>query len=151
MGADLYIGLIFKPNHRKWKGHFDEAEAKRDASPQDTPERKLWEERADEYFDRMYSASAGYFRDPYNSSSVLWQFGLSWWEDVIPMLDEECGLSVAKTETLLKMLHERAELFADNLAELPADEQQDFRDRANKLQMFLQTAIKLDCPIDCSL
>ncbi len=149
MGADLYIEMVFEPNYRKWNGQFEEAVDMVKASPEGAPEQKLWQERAQKFFDLMYGA--GYFRDSYNPSNVLWQFGLCWWEDVIPMLDEECGLSVAKTETLLQMLHERAELFADNLAELPADEQQDFRDRANKLQMFLQTAIKLDCPIDCSL
>ena len=149
MGADLYIGLVFKPKYRKWSGHFEKAVAKRDASPQGTPERKFWDERADEYFDQMYGA--GYFRDSYNPSNVLWQFGLSWWNDVTPMLDEEYHLSVAKTKSLLEMLRDRAHIFEENLAELPANERQYFRDRANKLLTFLQMAINLDSPIQCSL
>ncbi len=33
------------------------------------------------------AASVLYFRDPYNFTSVLWTLGLSWWRDVLPLLD----------------------------------------------------------------
>jgi hypothetical protein len=38
----------------------------------------------------------GYFRDSYNLSSVLWTLGLSWWQDVIPLLDAKCELKGEK-------------------------------------------------------
>jgi hypothetical protein len=34
-----------------------------------------------------------YFRDSYNLTSVLWTLGLSWWRDVLPLLDEELELN----------------------------------------------------------
>ena len=67
------------------------------------------------------------------------------------MLDERNNLTVAQAETLLEMLDERGPVFDKRLAQFPPDEQQDFRDRATELQMFLQMAIKLDSPIHCSL
>ena len=149
MGADLYIEMVFEPSYRRWKNRFEEAVARRDACAEGTPEYKLWWLRAEACSDRMYSA--GYFRDSYNPSSLLWQFGLSWWKDVIPMLDERNNLTVAQAETLLEMLDERGPVFEKKLAQFSPDEQQDFRDRATELQMFLQMAIKLDSPIHCSL
>jgi len=35
-----------------------------------------------------YGAKA-YFRDSYNMSNVLWTLNLSWWKDVLPLLDED--------------------------------------------------------------
>lgn len=149
MGADLYIEMVFEPCFQKWEKQFDEAAAKRDACPPATPEYQLWQARVEEYYEQMYSA--GYFRDAYNPSNVLWQFGLSWWEDVIPLLDKQSNLTVGQAETLLAMLHEREAVFEEKLAQLPVSERQYFRSRATELQMFLQMAIKLDSPIHCSL
>ena len=33
-----------------------------------------------------------YFRDSYNMSNVLWTLSLSWWQDVLPLLDENLEL-----------------------------------------------------------
>lgn len=149
MGADLYIEMVFEPSYRRWKNRFEEAVARRDACAQDTPEHKLWQSRAEGCYDQMYSA--GYFRDSYNPSNLLWKFDLSWWKDVIPMLDERNNLTVAQAETLLEMLDERGPVFEKKMAQLSASKRLDFRDRATELQMFLQMAIKLDSPIHCSL
>jgi hypothetical protein len=76
-------------------------------------------------------------RDPYNDWDVLWKFGLSWWGDVIPMLDEDNRLSVAQIKSLLAKLHERENVFALKLAVLPAKEQEYFRKRYAALEKFL--------------
>lgn len=95
--------------------------------------------------------STGYFRDNYTPSSVLWQYGLSWGEDVAALLDEEDTLSVAKAKTLLTMVRKRTPLFEENLAQYTDEGQQYFRDRSIELQAFLEEAIRGDCPIRCSL
>jgi hypothetical protein len=149
MGADLYIDPLFDPNHERWKGPLDEAKAKRDASEPGSTDYKIWESKMQECYERMYSE--GYFRDPYNSWSVLYQFGLSWPGDIIPLLDDEQLMSVEKAEEFLALLEDHEADFEQNLAPLLQEEQQFFRDRYAELQMFLATAIKLNCPVLCSL
>ena len=95
--------------------------------------------------------SQGYFRDPYNNWDVLWQFGLSWWTDVIPMLDQEARLSVPQAERLLQMLRDREGTFEERVEAIRAEEQAYFRRRSVELRAFLNQAIALDEPIDCSL
>jgi hypothetical protein len=89
-----------------------------------------------------------YFRDPYNDWDLLWKFRLSWWEDVIPMLDDEDRLSVAEAQNLLAMLRQRENVFELRIAALLAEDQRYFRDRYSALQEFLNRAIELNTPID---
>lgn len=76
-----------RPQFRQWEPLFNEAVAKRDSHKRGTPEYERVQERVLECYQAMYSA--GYFRDPYNSWEVLAKFGLSWWDDVIPLLTDE--------------------------------------------------------------
>jgi hypothetical protein len=100
-------------------------------------------------YEKMYER--GYFRDPYNDNDLLWKFGLSWWTDVIPMLDGEGQLSVEKAAGLLALLKQRDNIFQLKLAQLPASERKSFLDRYAKLQKFLNDAIELGSPIHASL
>src|SRR5207244_12216175 len=102
-----------------------------------------------ECHEKMYEL--GYFRDPYNDFDLLWKFGLSWWDDVIPMLDDQSRLSVSQSEQLLAMLRERENVFELRLATLPAQEREHFRHRYSDLQNFLNEAIELGAPIEASL
>lgn len=149
MGADLYIDLVFKPSFEKWEGKFNEATAKRDACERDTEEYKQWQEKAFECYDLMYTE--GYFRDSYNPSNLLWKFDLSWWEDILPMVDEEQNLSVEKAGEFLDLLKQREETFEKSLAELPEDDQYEYQQHYTELQTFLNRAIELDSPVNCSL
>jgi hypothetical protein len=97
----------------------------------------------------MYSS--GYFRDPYNSWSVLWKFGLSWWTDVIPRLDDEHYLQPAQASWLRDELAKREATFAAALAGYPAERRKDFRKRYQALAAFLDEAITRRLPIRCSL
>ena len=92
MGADLYLRPVFEPNRKKWEGKFNETIKKRDACEKGALAWNRYQQEAHECFNQMYAE--GYFRDSYNSSNLLWKFGLSWWTDVIPMLDEERKLTV---------------------------------------------------------
>jgi hypothetical protein len=93
-------------------------------------------------------ARAGLFPDPYNDWDLLWKFGLSWWEDIIPMLDSQNRLSVAQAQSLLAMVKERHNIFQLRLASLDAEERKYFLDRYADLQKFLNQAVELNTPID---
>ena len=56
---------------------------------------------------------AGYYRDCYNSTSLLWKLGLSWWRDVGGLIRENKGtehegkLTPEQCKEFLKMLKEK--------------------------------------------
>lgn len=93
----------------------------------------------------------GYFRDPYNDWDVLWKFGLSWWADVIPMLDKGHLLVPDKTRRLLELLSEREPTFEGTIAGLPPDNQRYFREKSVELKRFLNQAVELGEAVECSL
>ena len=138
MGADLYIRSVYEPNRARWEPEFEAAVWLRDSLPKDSPQRKAAQEEVNRRFEQM--SSQGYFRDPYNDWDLLWKFRLSWWDDVIPMLDKGGGLSVAAAEQLPARLGEREATFEANLVELPPKEQRSFRERYAELQQFLRQA-----------
>jgi hypothetical protein len=110
---------------------------------------------ADLYIRSIYkpaeSGEEGYFRDPYNDWDLLWQFGLSWWEHILPRLGQDDTLAVRDAEWLLSQLKRRENIFQQNIAEMPANEQDHFRIRYERLQKFLNCAIERKEPILCSL
>jgi hypothetical protein len=53
----------------------------------------------------------------YNDWALLWKFRLSWWGDVIPMLDDKNRLSVEQAQGLLEMLKQRENVFELKLAQ----------------------------------
>ena len=149
MGADLYIRALFESNYEKWKQEFEKAVAKRSALAEGTPEFEKAQQQVEYYYERMYGQ--GYFRDSYNNSNLLWQFDLSWWEDIVPMLDSQGRLSVAKVKQVLEMLKEREVTFEQNVGELERGQQQYFRAKYGQLRAFLAQAVEAGVPIDCSL
>jgi len=149
MGADLYITPVYQPQRQEWQPRFEEAVRRRDTLAVGSPEYRDAQARVDECYEKLYDQ--GYFRDPYNDWDVLWKFGLSWWNDVIPMLDDEDRLGVAAVQSLLAMLKERENVFELKLAVLPPEDQRYFRDRYAALQEFLNQAVELDAPVEASL
>lgn len=95
----------------------------------------------------------GYFRDSYNSYNVLWQMGLSWWRDIIPMLNKSHGLTIKKIGRFKAMVETR---------EIP-DEPKDYEGKPigvprdyfvkarQELLDFLGKAIAEKRQIECSL
>lgn len=60
---------------------------------------------ADLYIKKLHTSRAAnlhnskaYFRDSYNMSNVLWTLNLSWWRDVLPVLDEQLELRGQKLQ-----------------------------------------------------
>jgi chaperonin cofactor prefoldin len=149
MGADLYIMPLHQQQRQQWEPQFEAAVRRRDSLKRGSKEYQQAQEEVEECYEKLHEE--GYFRDPYNDWDLLWKFGLSWWDDVIPMLDKEGCLSVAQVRSLLAMLKERENVFALKLAEFPAEEQRHFRSRYTDLQKFLNQAIELNTPIEASL
>jgi len=62
---------------------------------------------ADIYIKKIQNQPEGYFRDPYNPSSIMWVYGLSWWIDIGPRLNEETGiLPVEDIKWLLEQIQQ---------------------------------------------
>ena len=108
--------------------------------------------------------SEAYFRDSYNAYNVLWTFGLSWWKDVIPLLNQDSELMgenltrfrnrIASADQRLPTVNELAALglrvteSGENSLEAL---HRNFRNRRKELLKFLDLAIKHDLPVLCSL
>lgn len=149
MGADLYIPPLYEPQRRKWEPQFEKAAKRRDSLKPGSKEYQQAQVKVEKAYDKMYER--GYFRDPYNDSDLLWKFGLSWWNDVIPLLDKQGRLLVGPIHNLLAMLKDGENVFELKLATLTAEEQQYFRRRYTLLRNFLNDAIEHNAPIDTSL
>ena len=146
MGADLYITPLYEQQQKEWQPRFEKAAEQRDSLPSGSREYHQAQAEVERCFGKM--RQVGYFRDPYNDNDLLWKFGLSWWGDVIPMLDKKGRLSVGQTQKLLDLVSEKENAFALNLAKLPSAERRYQRRRYRLLQRFLRQAIELDTPID---
>jgi hypothetical protein len=86
MGASLYIPSLHEAYLRETEQQFvREIKALHD-----------FEEVLDAH-ERWSSADPGHFRDAYNAMSILWFFGLSWW-DVVP---PNCDLDAAHLLSLI--------------------------------------------------
>ncbi len=148
MGADLYIDALYAPTVKKWQPEFERAAQARDEAP-DESSRKAAQLRVEHAYQQMHSR--GYFRDSYNNWNLLWKFGLSWWTDVIPMLDAENCLTPEQAACLVDKLKERASAFNEALGKLPPRDRAYFRQRYAELQQFLEEAIARNEPVVCSL
>lgn len=94
MGADLYISKLRKPVEEQWKAKFDEAVALRNAAQDDTT-REAAQKLVDEAYEHRWGGDH-YFRDSYNSTSVLGRLGLSWWRDLeYDVQDEEAEINIS--------------------------------------------------------
>ena len=115
----------------------------------DEASRKAAQVRVEQAYEKMYSR--GYFRDSYNDGNLLWKFGLSWWTDVLLMLDAEGCFTPEQAACLLARLKERESAFKDALGKLEPRDQAWFRECYAELQQFLKEAIALNEPVVCSL
>ena len=169
MGADLYSDSIVDPAREKWTPAFEKA-----CSEREKVQKKLeklgvdfWKDekfkkvqaKIDEAYGNMYP-DEGYFRDSYNCSSVLARLELSWWKDVIPMLDKEGKLVGPKIKELVEMIESRelklvdAEEYAEKFRN-PEDSADDwnkyFIQKKQNLLKFLNGALQDNDSISCSL
>ncbi len=138
----------FEKSAKEHEPKFKKAVAERDAET-DAKAKEALQKEVTKYYDLMYSH--GYFRDSYNNSSLLWQYDLSWWTDVSPMLAADGILLPDQSATLLAMLDAHAESFQANLAALDQKGRDYFTDKDKQFRAFLKEAIAEKLPIEASL
>ena len=101
-----------------------------------------------------------YFYDPYSYLSVMWAMGMSWWQEIIPMLKNDGHLTLDNCEELIKILEntdvipERS-IISDidrDRAEIDENFNQEYMENKKKrLIQFLKKSIDNKIPIKCSL
>jgi hypothetical protein len=130
MGADIYLESVSAKQREKFEPLFQQAVATRDkwckrtgfnahagynpahkadaAYKRQKAQYDKLQKHVSEAYDGMYEA--GYFRDSYNSSSLFWMLGLSWWKLGEELLDDERNLPIAKAKEHLALMEaKRAE------------------------------------------
>ena len=99
MGADVfYEGPKYKEEQKLWEEYNKIKDSDADESVKEHI-RLRWIKSTDQL-------DEDYFRDSYNNSSVLWQMGLSWWNDVGTVLDKEGRLPIDEAIKLRKIIQE---------------------------------------------
>jgi hypothetical protein len=112
--------------------------------------------------EKPWDSEDGYFRDSYNGTSVLWTLGLSWWQDVTPLLNEEGELGGKNLKKFRDMvLNAKQEMPTESklkemYCKIDAEETLEswhnyYTDKREKLLAFLNRAIELNSSIDASL
>ena len=112
------------------------------------------------YYDKLLGD--GYFRDSYNGTAIMSMIGMSWWQDVIPMLDDDNNLTPKKAKALLEKIKQSKikkitkELLKNKHCKV--DDLEDvlswrrfFVKKKKNLEKFIEQAIELNEPIYCSL
>jgi hypothetical protein len=160
MRADLYINSIYQKQRSRYQPKFDHwvsvREAYKNAGKRSAAHKA--QKKVVEFFNKMNS-DAGYFRDSYNRTNLLWLFDLSWWKDIGEKpIDREGNLGLENIKQFLQMLSEHELLFEANLKKMAllGDETRDearthFRNKYARLKAFLNRAIKRKEPILCSV
>jgi len=149
MGADLYLSNEHKELNERLAPKFDDAIAKRDSITDRTSEEyRLYQDRASRIYNQMNPDSC-YFRDSYNVSSVLWALGLSWWEDVIPMLTNDSMLKPEKAKALIGMINDAD--FTDLPKDIEDIDENYFAEKRKTLVNFLQRSVDEGESVECSL
>jgi len=144
MGADLYLESITEKAKQEYQRKFEDACRARDEAKTDAEKERLQQE-VDKYYHLLFPDD-GYFRDSYNSSNLLWQLGLSWWADVLPMLDKQGYLPIRKARVFRQMLLER------DIPHRGDDEEYAyFVNKKERLLRLLERSIQTQEKIYCSL
>jgi hypothetical protein len=160
MGADLY-SVGFNRNQEEYGQGLVHAVQTRDivakAEGFDSDEYRKAQVQVDFFHNKIYHPDF-YFRDSYNSTCVMWRLGLSWWEDVVPILDassqtadgEDVNCSDEKCLWLAHLIQQRPlkevtlgeERFEDESKEGIEEINLYFRDKHKALVRFLKVAAK---------
>lgn len=154
MGADVYLESETKKSSRIWRNVFNAVVASRDLAPEGSKDERELQKMVNTACDHLYGR--GYFRDNYNPYGLFVQLGLSWWQDVIPMLDDRGYLSIDKAKDLEKTVREAPLClnFAQRVAQEQGDEEptlEFYEKRRKELLSLLNRSIMLGEPLHMSL
>jgi len=152
MGADLYIKILHKEAEEKYDRQLDKYIRLRDEA-EDEEKREKYQEKVEYYFDKIYNARNGYYRDSYNDSNLLWKMELDYWIWFMGFMNKNGLLTVRNTRKVLKEItsKKRQDLLKKNIAELDKESRDYFLDKNKTFQQFLKRAIEMKQPIVCSV
>ena len=101
-----------------------------------------------------------YFYDPYSYLSVMWAMGMSWWQEIIPMLKNDGHLPLDNCEELIKIL-ENTDVIPERsiISDIDGDRaetdenfnQEYMENKKKRLIQFLKKSIDNKVLIKCSL
>lgn len=148
MGADLYLNTTYKRNSKRFEVKFNSAVMHRNAQTDKEKEEELQKE-VTKYYELMYSQ--GYYRDSYNDSNLLWQFGLDYWKTFKKLLNDKGDLEPKAARTVLAMLKRREKTFYDKMVSLDQENRDYFVNKYSQLRGFLCEAIVAERSIECSI
>jgi hypothetical protein len=149
---------IYEQNSTKYRELFHKACVRRDKAQRGSKTAEKEQKSVSFWYSKMYQV--GYFRDQYSCWTMLRTVGLSWWNDVTPLLTKK--KRVLKGKNLKKFLDmvktakqkiptqrelKKAGASVDDLKEA----RQYFIDKRNQLVAFLQQAVDNKYDIECSL
>jgi hypothetical protein len=108
MGANLYINSIHQKQRNRYEPKFNHWVSVRDTYK--NAGKKMAAQKAQEkvvnWFYKM-NDDAGYFRDSYNRTNLLWLFDLSWWRDIgEKLIDRDGNLDPENVKQFRRMLSE---------------------------------------------
>lgn len=156
MGADIYLSSVHDKNKEKYQPLIDTAFAERDKREYKSDEWKKYDEEGWELYAKMEDGC--YFRDSYNSSSLFWLFGLSWW--AFEGYDDENNMKIEAAKELRKTLVD-GDIVAlvrakrDREKFYPGDTEEDvvkyFTEKRDDLVALLDKSIELNEPLYCSV
>lgn len=106
MGADIYLKSIYNEGREAKELLFKQAADKRDRLDKLYGRNDSRTVAAQKEVNETYEAlfANGYFRDSYNSTSLFWLLGLSWWQLGDELLDEDRNLPIENAKVLLARL-----------------------------------------------
>lgn len=145
MGADVFMAKAYDERMAEHRVLLDELG--------DHPSH----EQLEPLYDKIYVQGDVYYRDSYNSGSVLWAMGLSWWTDVLPMLDDEGTLNKEGIETFLELIEDKPLSVSSDFVEHMPDEwghddaMQYLQKEQDSLISFLKKALETEDTLSCSL
>lgn len=105
MGADIFLENQYNQLQERFRPSFEAAVNKRDGA-KSKKQRDLAQAEVGRILDETHSPTV-YFRDPYNSNCLLAQLGLSWWNDISPLCDQNDKLPLSKVRWLLDEVRTR--------------------------------------------
>lgn len=153
MGADIYLMSAYEPIRQRWQPVFDAAVRERDRT-KDEFKRLIAQKAINDAYNAMYSAE-GYFRDNYNEYGLFAQLGLSWWSDVLGLLDKGllpiCSAKHLRQHVAATPLDiSPARLIAQKQGD-PAPTEAEYERMRSDLLALLDQSIRLNEPLRCSL
>ena len=92
-----------------------------------------------------------YYRDSYNSSNLLWKYGLSYWNDFPTFLTKGYELTPDNIRRLLVTLDERRDKFIIEIDKLVPEDREYFVEKDAQFRKFLKTATTYNLNIRCSI